>query len=124
MQARQRDAHQGYIMNAKPPPSQPLLPLKIEIKGVNSARFKSIGDLTWEAIPPFAVLTGLNGSGKTQLLELLALNLTRTQPPQYPSLHMMIVTIEGDRFDPDTVAYLPSSGVFSVNSASLALGKC
>ena len=32
----------------------------------------SVGDLLWEEVPPFAVLTGGNGAGKTQLLEVLA----------------------------------------------------
>lgn len=49
-----------------------LPPLKIEIGGPDSATYKSIDHVVWDKIPPFAVLTGLNGSGKTQLLELLA----------------------------------------------------
>jgi ABC-type hemin transport system ATPase subunit len=32
----------------------------------------SVSDLLWENVPPFALLTGLNGAGKTQLLEVLA----------------------------------------------------
>jgi recombinational DNA repair ATPase RecF len=34
---------------------------------------KSIQNLTWKNIPDFAVITGLNGSGKTQLLEAIAM---------------------------------------------------
>lgn len=32
----------------------------------------SLSDLEWENVPPFAVVTGVNGSGKTQLLEAIA----------------------------------------------------
>lgn len=42
-------------------------PLTIEIGGAGSKAFKSIDELIWANIPPFAILTGLNGSGKTQL---------------------------------------------------------
>ena len=32
-------------------------------------RYKSLFDLTWTEIPDLAIVTGLNGAGKTQLLE-------------------------------------------------------
>ena len=35
-------------------------------------QYKSISSLDWHGIPPFAVITGANGAGKTQLLELIA----------------------------------------------------
>jgi len=35
-------------------------------------QYGSVKDITWEGVPPFAVLTGRNGVGKTQLLEVLA----------------------------------------------------
>jgi predicted ATPase len=35
-------------------------------------RYKSISTLDWRGIPKFALITGANGSGKTQLLELIA----------------------------------------------------
>jgi hypothetical protein len=42
---------------------------------VRSGEFKSIRPpLDWEDIPPLAVLTGVNGSGKTQLLQALAMH--------------------------------------------------
>lgn len=37
-----------------------------------SGQYKSITEIDWADIPPFAVVTGANGSGKTQLLELIA----------------------------------------------------
>ncbi len=79
-------------------------PLRIEIGGPGSATYKSIDELVWEDIPPFAVLTGLNGSGKSQLLELLAFKLTDTYHPQ---MEHVTVTVTGDNFGPDSVAYLP-----------------
>lgn len=38
---------------------------------LTSGSYKSIKHLNWENIPDFVVLTGKNGSGKTQLLELM-----------------------------------------------------
>lgn len=37
--------------------------------------FKSLKDVHWQNIPAFAVITGVNGSGKTHLLELIAASL-------------------------------------------------
>ncbi|EMO62625.1 hypothetical protein LEP1GSC133_1794 [Leptospira borgpetersenii serovar Pomona str. 200901868] len=37
----------------------------------NPKGYKSLKNFKWENIPDFAVITGLNGSGKTQLLEAL-----------------------------------------------------
>jgi recombinational DNA repair ATPase RecF len=31
--------------------------------------YRSITEFTWKDIPPLAILTGVNGSGKSQLLE-------------------------------------------------------
>ena len=42
--------------------------LRIEIAG----RHASIDNLVWDGVPPFSVITGLNGAGKSQLLEVLA----------------------------------------------------
>lgn len=41
--------------------------MKIEFKG----KYKSITDFVWENIPSFVVITGPNGTGKSQLLELI-----------------------------------------------------
>ncbi|WP_103071833.1 ATP-binding protein [Aquimarina sediminis] len=38
---------------------------------ISSGKYKSIGQLEWKDIPDFSVITGVNGSGKTQLLELV-----------------------------------------------------
>lgn len=39
---------------------------------VVTGRHASIEDLRWDNVPPLAVVTGLNGAGKSQLLEVLA----------------------------------------------------
>jgi recombinational DNA repair ATPase RecF len=44
-----------------------------------SASYKSIKSLKWDDIPEFVVVTGKNGSGKTQLLELLNYHFGTTQ---------------------------------------------
>lgn len=44
-------------------------------------KYKSISSLEWIGIPRFAVITGPNGSGKTQLLELIARSAGLSPPP-------------------------------------------
>ena len=43
-------------------------------------RYGSIPDLEWSDVPPFAVLTGVNGAGKTQFLEVLAASYGALRP--------------------------------------------
>jgi hypothetical protein len=88
-------------------------PLQIKIGGAGSLPFKSIDEIVWDDIPPFAVLTGLNGSGKTQLLELLAYRLTGAEHLLWPNIDKTKVVISGDNFGPDDVAYLPMSGAIT-----------
>lgn len=89
-------------------------PISITIGGSNSRPFKSIKSLSWENIPPFAVLTGLNGSGKTQLLEFLGYRLSGiNNHPQAGNLASTQLSIAGDKFDIDDVAFVPNSGAFS-----------
>ena len=40
-----------------------------------SGTYGSISEFSWNDIPPFAVITGANGAGKTQLLEVIAASL-------------------------------------------------
>src|SRR5271166_1019466 len=89
-----------------------LSPLNIDIGGVGSKPYKSIDCLAWHNIPPLAVLTGVNGSGKTQLLELLAYAITKAEHPRRINTNQTKVTISGDSFGPDDVAYIPFSGAF------------
>lgn len=49
-----------------------------------AGKYKSISSLSWYDIPAFAVVTGPNGSGKTQLLELIAHAAGLTPPPIGP----------------------------------------
>lgn len=86
--------------------------LKIEITCTPGLKYKSIENLIWENVPPFAVITGLNGSGKTQLLEVLAYKLTGTTP-HGQSLSGLQVSITGDKFGPESVTYIPSRWEFS-----------
>src|SRR5574341_967596 len=86
----------------------PLVPIRIEIGGPGSKPYKSIDHVVWDDVPPFAVLTGLNGSGKTQLLEILAYRLTNTLHPQLGDLSQVKVTISGDSLSTDSVAFVPS----------------
>lgn len=51
--------------------------IDIRIEG----RYKSISDLEWLNVPPFAVITGVNGSGKSQLLEVIARHTVQHQTP-------------------------------------------
>ncbi|WP_080727922.1 AAA family ATPase [Ralstonia solanacearum] len=86
--------------------------LSIAIACTSGLKYKSIENLTWENVPPFAVVTGLNGSGKTQLLEVLAYKLTGTTPHGI-DLNGLKLSIAGDSFGPESVAYLPSRWEFT-----------
>ncbi len=85
------------------------LPLRIEVQPLPSGHYKSIQTLVWDGVPPFAILTGVNGSGKTQFLELLAYKLTGTAHPQNIDLSQVNVTASPESFGPESVLYLPSA---------------
>ena len=76
--------------------------------------------MSWESIPGFAVLTGRNGSGKTQLLESIAYSLSGALPngmawgQQFP----LSITLEGETYKSYEVAYIPSAGKFSGGTAA------
>src|SRR5450631_2782578 len=104
-----------------------LLPLSIELGDANSKPYKSIDRISWQDIPPFAVLTGLNGSGKTQFLQALAYRISRVGHPQFPLLNALPLTVSGDEIAPHEVAYLPNGenhfNVGGTNIASLMSAK-
>ena len=81
--------------------------LNITITCAAGYKYKSIDNLVWKNVPPFAVVTGLNGSGKTQLLEILAYKLTGTTPHGV-NLSGLTLSISDDSIGADSVAYLPS----------------
>jgi hypothetical protein len=56
---------QGRIVTTRTPADSTVI---IRIDGQHA----SIKNLTWQGAPPFAVVTGLNGAGKSQLLEVIA----------------------------------------------------
>ena len=91
--------------------------IKIEVGGVGEKSYKSIDNLTWDNVPGFAILTGLNGVGKTQLLELLAYRLTDTLHPRDGHAIEIVVTITGDKYASGDIAYLPASGAFAGDAA-------
>lgn len=96
-------------------------PVRIEIVP-NGPGYKSIQSLTWEGVPEFAIVTGRNGSGKTQLLEVLAYHFTGTRPQQ-GSVGLK-VSVQNIQIDADEVGFVPSSGRFSGgSSASIAQMK-
>jgi ABC-type Mn2+/Zn2+ transport system ATPase subunit len=99
-----------------------LSPLSIELGTENSRPYKSIKRIVWSDIPPFAVLTGLNGSGKTQLLQVLAHRLTYPAPvPFYQAPTDMPLQVTGDQIGPHEIAYLPSAeNAFRVGAMNIA----
>ncbi len=107
-------------MNA-PVPKTTLHPLSIELGSESSRAYKSIDKVTWRDIPPFTVLTGLNGSGKTQLLQALAYKLSRTKHTGHPPLNAMPLVITGDEIGPHEIAYLPNTeNAFRVVDTSIS----
>lgn len=93
----------------------PPLSIKILAKGPG---YKSIRSLEWIDVPGFAIVTGRNGSGKTQLLELIAYHLTGTRPPPNQAPMGVVISIEGVAIGADEVAFVPSTGRFSEGSAA------
>jgi len=84
--------------------------ISIELGDENSEPFKSIRKIVWHDIPPFALLTGLNGSGKTQLLQVLAYKLSYPAPhPQSRIRITMPLRLTGAEIAPHEMAYLPSA---------------
>jgi energy-coupling factor transporter ATP-binding protein EcfA2 len=83
-------------------------------------RYKTISTLSWADIPGFAILTGRNGSGKTQLLELLAYHFSGARPPgmQFNSPLPVEVRVSGQTYQPEEIAYVPSAGRFSGGAPS------
>jgi predicted ATPase len=65
---------------------------------VTGGRYKSIqSPLEWQDVPPLAILAGLNGSGKTQLLEALAVQFDTQKRPQFGNTDIRI-EVTGDHF--------------------------
>ena len=96
--------------NAPAPSADLPSPLSIRITAQTDGTYKSIGAMEWNDIPPFAVLTGANGVGKSHLLEFLAHKLMDTVPadqgPLFTALGNMGVETN-DHFPPGSVAYVP-----------------
>lgn len=86
----------------------------IAVSPRNGGRYKSISNIVWDDIPGFAILTGRNGSGKTQILELLAYHFSGAQyQPGTTDPLPVIVSTAGMTYEADEIAYVPSSGKFS-----------
>lgn len=89
--------------------SKILTPLSFELGNADSQPYKSIDRMVWRDIPPFAVLTGVNGSGKTQLLQVLAYKLSGAEYRENPRLNAMPLVVRGDEIGPHELAYLPNA---------------
>jgi len=89
-------------------------PLSITVSPRDGGRYKSISNLTWDNVPGFAVLTGKNGSGKTQFLEVLAYHYSGAIPPASPNDRLpVLVHTRGAAYQPDEIGYVPGTGRFS-----------
>lgn len=106
---------------ANPSPAS-LPPISFDIKLEGQSGFKSIRNLTWENVPGFAVLTGRNGSGKSQLLLYLAYKLNQAEDKQFPTLGELSLKTIGDTFQPGDVAYVASSGE-NIHNAELSIAN-
>src|SRR5687768_11111463 len=83
-----------------------LEPYTLEVSGT----YKSITDLQWQDIPSFAVLTGTNGAGKSQLLDLLGHKLAGALPRNFqdPEWNAVKVEVKQAQFPREDVAYIAS----------------
>lgn len=90
------------------------VPLSIDIQIPAGVSLKSLESFKWEEVPDFVVLTGANGSGKTQLLELIAHKIAGVPHCSVGEIQNVTLKIEGDgEFDADSVAYIPSRWDFN-----------
>src|SRR5580698_1989792 len=95
--------------------------LSIEIGRESGPSFKSIDHIVWADIPKFVVLTGLNGSGKTQLLQALAYKFANAPHHQFTELNALHFAASGETIGPDEVAYMPNSQVpFRVDVSNIS----
>jgi ABC-type cobalamin/Fe3+-siderophores transport system ATPase subunit len=90
--------------------------MRIEVTCDPDRRYKSIGNLVWDEIPALAVVTGLNGSGKTQFFELLAHKLSAAANASMDGVH---VNLSGASYAAAAVAYLPSDWQLSYSAVGL-----
>ncbi|MBK9356819.1 MAG: hypothetical protein IPN08_05435 [Bacteroidales bacterium] len=71
--------------------------------------FKSVGPFTWDNIPSLSIITGLNGAGKSQLLELI-----RTKPD-------IVQTDDSVIYKPEDITFWNSEGGRFPNSHSFQI---
>lgn len=85
--------------------------MNFELKEGN---YKSLGSFTWDDIPQFVVITGKNGSGKTQLLELLNFhfgsdsNLKQHHSKPESSFFEVVTNSDLSGISPKEVVFIPS----------------
>ena len=94
-----------------------VLPLTLEITLPAGQFFKSLTSFKWADIPPFAVITGRNGVGKTQLLELLGYRLTNTRHPSGQVTDAIKVSVSDPTIDAGSVAFLANTWTIDSNGA-------
>lgn len=86
-----------------------LPPLHIAFDIPSGRSYKSLTRLEWNDVTPFAVLTGRNGTGKTQLLEFLAWRLTDSNFPGPDQFRDVAIKITGATFSADEIVFIPSN---------------
>ncbi|MBE9597754.1 hypothetical protein [Pedobacter sp. MC2016-24] len=74
--------------------------MKISLQG----RFKSLTSFEWDNIPQFVVITGPNGSGKTQLIELIYESITYQKTTNKEPTWRLSIT--GENYAFNEVVYL------------------
>jgi energy-coupling factor transporter ATP-binding protein EcfA2 len=80
-----------------------------------SGEYKSLKSFVWEEIPKLVVITGPNGSGKTQLLELIHESITNAKP------HDWNCNIQEPAYTFDEVVYLKGDwGVVNIPAIDIA----
>lgn len=89
-----------------------------------SGKYKSILNVDWQGIPMLAVITGANGSGKTQLLELIARRANAQLPGISRDQQATLQMIEGFLqcsipLHPNNTVMLGSNWELGQTSASL-----
>lgn len=83
--------------------------------------YKSIRSLNWVNIPQFAIVTGINGTGKSHLLEALAISFGAFRQNNQPRNHgtgVATITLTEDSFLPGEVFHSDSNWAHYIDGAS------
>lgn len=84
--------------------------------------YKSLNDFDWLEIPKLSIITGPNGTGKTQVLELIHRSITGAPLPHGEVAIEGTFELTGERYQPEEVVFLKGDwGVKNIQRVDLSI---